>query len=199
MEIVVIKGAEPGQRDSMWVTRRDGSTAQVPINMAHELPHLVVESVFGIEFGFWGLVAAGAFANEVRASRSRDPRRAKAGRAGVLVGRPGQSPLRAEGTDDLLARHTGELMAAKALTNVFRAWGGSPPGPPEIRARLASVAHPVVGAVLARITDSDIEAVLAGLPAADAAWRAVGPGEKLRLRWPLERRMPGPADGAVDG
>jgi len=79
MHIVVVKG-EAGERERMWVTRTDGSTAQVPINMNHDLPHLVIESAFGLEYGFWGLIDAGAFVGEIHASRARSDRRARDGR-----------------------------------------------------------------------------------------------------------------------
>src|SRR5438270_5597791 len=119
MDIVVIKGTTPGERERMWVTRSDGSTDQVPINMVHDLPHLVVESALGLRFGFWGLINEGAFACEIRASHGRDAGRIKAGRSGVLMGRPHQSPLADEAVDPLVVEHEEELIAAKALTNAF--------------------------------------------------------------------------------
>src|SRR5689334_6551657 len=51
----------------------DGSTRQVAVHVVHDLPHLVVESMFGIEDGLWGVLAQGGFAAANRA-RSRGRR-----------------------------------------------------------------------------------------------------------------------------
>jgi hypothetical protein len=167
----------------MWVTRSDGSTAQVPINMVHDLPHLVVESFFELKFGFWGLIDAGAFAREIGASHARDPKRVKAGRSGVLMGRARQSPLSGEAIDPLVAEHENELIAAKALTNAFRGPGGAD----AVRQRLdrSADANAIVGEKAATINDEVIERVREAIARADAEWRAVPPGGRLELRWPL--------------
>lgn len=181
MDIVVVKG-HPGERDRMWVTRSDGSTDQVPINMVHDLPHLTVESFFGLQFGFWGLIDAGAFAREIDASHARDAKRIKAGRSGVLMGRAKQSPLADEEVDALVAEHEEELIAAKALTNAFR-------GPGSIRDRLERSAegNAIVRQKIATLDDETIERIRADLINADREWRAVPPGGRLELRWPTSR------------
>jgi hypothetical protein len=184
MEIVVVKG-EAGERERMWVTRTDGSTDQVPINMVHDLPHLVVESAFGLRFGFWGLIDAGAFGAEIRAARARDDTRAKDGRSGILMGRPHQSPVaQREGLDELVVEHADELIAGKALTNAFR---GPSNTPADVRARLApaAAASAVVRAAFDDLSDERIEQIAAALAEHDNRWAALPPGGKMQLRWPL--------------
>ena len=43
--------------------------------LPHDLVHYVVEAELGMEFGFWGLLAAGAKLQAVQAYGARDPRR----------------------------------------------------------------------------------------------------------------------------
>ena len=45
----------------------DGSTRQLAVHVVHDLPHLVVESLFGIEDGLWGVLARGGFSAANRA------------------------------------------------------------------------------------------------------------------------------------
>jgi len=181
VNIVVVKG-RPGERDRMWVTRSDGSTDQVPINMVHDLPHLVVESAFGLEFGFWGLIDAGAFSREIEASHARDAKRSEAGRHGILMGRAAQSPLADEQLDPLVAEHEEELIAAKALTNAFR-------GPGDVREQLAAAAagNEIVREKIATLDDETIDRIRSELREAEAEWRAVPAGGRLELRWPTSR------------
>jgi hypothetical protein len=184
MKIVVVKGESPGESDRMWITRSDGSTDQVPINMVHDLPHLIVESVLGLEFGFWGLIDSGAFAREILASHARESGRVKAGRSGVLMGRARQSPLAAEEIDPLVARHEDELLAAKALTNAFRSQARQQPD--EIRSRLAPAAetNAIVRQKLAALDDATIEKIQDALLDADREWVSVPPGGRIELVWP---------------
>ena len=75
-EITLVKG-ETSALDRTWMSMPDGSTRQVAVHVVHDLPHLVVESLFGIEDGLWGVLARGGFsaANLARTrSRSRRPR-----------------------------------------------------------------------------------------------------------------------------
>jgi len=185
MDIVVIKGSTPDERDRMWVTRSDGSTDQVPINMVHDLPHLVVESALGLRFGFWGLIDAGAFAREISASHGRDAGRVKAGRSGVLMGRPHHSPLADEAVDALVVEHEEELIAAKALTNAFRFQARQSPQAVRDRLATAAMANAIVRAKLAILDDATIEDMQGALADADREWASVPPGGRIGLRWPL--------------
>ena len=65
-EITLVKG-EISALDRTWMSMPDGSTRQVAVHVVHDLPHLVVESMFGIEDGLWGVLAQGGFAAANRA------------------------------------------------------------------------------------------------------------------------------------
>ncbi|HEY1000547.1 MAG TPA: hypothetical protein VGD83_12970, partial [Streptosporangiaceae bacterium] len=51
-ELTLVKG-ETAALDRTWMSMPDGSTRQVAVHVVHDLPHLVVESLFGIEDGLW--------------------------------------------------------------------------------------------------------------------------------------------------
>ena len=122
-EITLVKG-ETSALDRTWMSMPDGSTQQVAVHAIHDLPHLVVESLFGIEDGLWGVLALGGFAAANRArtrSRGRRPR---------LVT---DVPL-----GDLGARNWRGHIVAKAATNaVMNRWQDGPDTPDGVRARLS--------------------------------------------------------------
>ena len=53
VDLRIIKGENP-RRATVWGTRDDGSVVQTVIIPNHDLPYLVVESVFGLHDGEWG-------------------------------------------------------------------------------------------------------------------------------------------------
>lgn len=55
-EITIVKGETPAG-DRTWMTFPDGTARRVRVHVAHDLPHLVVESLFGIDDGLWGVLA----------------------------------------------------------------------------------------------------------------------------------------------
>ena len=59
-EITFVKG-ESSALDRTWMSMPDGSTRQLAVHVVHDLPHLVVESLFGIDDGLWGVLAQGGF------------------------------------------------------------------------------------------------------------------------------------------
>jgi len=75
-EITIVKG-ETAAADRTWLTPDDGSARRVAVHVIHDLPHLVVESLFGIEDGLCGVLARGGFSAANRAATARDSRRAK--------------------------------------------------------------------------------------------------------------------------
>lgn len=63
MRVVAVKRPPGGRRDRFVCHRGDGVEVSWavagPPGLPHDLQHLAVESVLGLERGFWGLVAAG--------------------------------------------------------------------------------------------------------------------------------------------
>lgn len=79
--------------------------------LPHDLVHYVVEDELGLQFGFWGLISAGAKLQSVQAYGARDPRRI-----------PPQD-------DPLVAAHVDELLAAEGFVAAFSAFPGTAPEP----------------------------------------------------------------------
>ena len=79
MEVTLVKAAGPGDRDRAWLTVA-GVTRRGPVHVVHDLPHLAVESLFGIDDGLWAELAAGDHAAASHAATARDPQRQKRGR-----------------------------------------------------------------------------------------------------------------------
>jgi hypothetical protein len=88
MKVTLVK-AWPGDRDRAWLTVA-GVTRRGPVHVVHDLPHLAVESLFGIDDGLWAELAAGDHAAAGYAAMARDPQRHKRGRivSGAAAGVP---------------------------------------------------------------------------------------------------------------
>ena len=187
VEITLVKAARPGDQDRAYL-EVDGITRRGPVHVVHDLPHLVVESLFGIDDGLWAELAAGSHAAASRAASARDPKRRKQGRivSGAAAGAT-----------------TGEWLTpghrrAKTITNcVVNRWGDGPDTPAGVRARAAAQQaaqqaaaqqnDPELEATLARVDDETIAAAIAGVRDLVQRWMAVPPGQSLRLSWPLAR------------
>jgi hypothetical protein len=125
-EITLVKG-EISALDRTWMSMPDGSTRQVAMHVVHDLPHLVVESMFGIEDGLWGVLARGGFAPANLARTRSHGRRARLVTDVAL--------------DDLGARNWRGHLVAKAATNaVANRWQDGPDTPDGVRARLRDLA-----------------------------------------------------------
>jgi len=178
-EITLVKG-ETSALDRTWMSMPDGSARQVAVHAVHDLPHLVVESLFGLEDGLWGVLAQGGFAaaNQAR-TRSR-------GRRARLVT---DAPL-----DDLGASNWRGHIVAKAATNaVMNRWQDGPDTPAGVRTRLSPDAtadadyRQRVGDLLGRLDDETIAQAISGTRELSTAWALLPAGGTLRLRWPLPR------------
>lgn len=175
MEITLVKASGPGDRDRAYL-EVDGSTRRGPVHVIHDLPHLVVESLFGIDDGLWAELAGGSHAAAGRAATARDPKRQKAGRivSGAAAGAP-----------------TGEWLTpghrrAKAVTNcVVNRWGDGPDTPAGVRERVARQQDPSLEALVARVDDETIALAIRGVQELVQRWAAVPPGGTLKLSWPL--------------
>ena len=191
--ITLVKGEAPAL-DRTWMSMPDGSTRQLAVHVVHDLPHLVVESLFGIEDGLWGVLAQGGFSAANRArTRSR-------GRRARLVT---DVPL-----DDLGARNWPGHIVAKAATNaVLNRWQEGPDTPDGVRARLQPGSGPAAGAdaeyqqrvsdLLGHLDDGTIALAISGTRQLSTAWARLPAGGMLRLEWPLPRAALGirPATG----
>jgi hypothetical protein len=179
--ITLVKG-ETSVLDRTWMQLPGGESRQVAVHVVHDLPHLVVESLFGINDGLWGVLARGGF---TAASQART--RSRGRRARLVTDLP---------LDELGARHwTGHLVAKAATNAVLNRWQDGPDIPAGVRARLAPGRGPGgaldedyeqrVASLLARLDDATIELAIAGVRRLASAWAALAPGELLRLSWPV--------------
>ena len=177
MEIVLVKAAGPGEGDRAYL-EVDGVTRRGPVHVLHDLPHLAVESLFGIDDGLWAELAAGSHAAAGHAAAARDPKRQKQGRivSGAAAGVP-----------------TGEWLTpghrrAKAITNlVANRWGDGPDTPAGVRDRAARADSPALEDLLSGVDDETIALAIRAVADLAQRWAAVPPGGKLRLTWPLGR------------
>jgi hypothetical protein len=179
MEIALVKAAGPGGRDRAWL-QAGGAARRGPVHVIHDLPHLVVESLFGITDGLWAELAAGCHAAAGLAASARDPRRHKQGRivSGAAAGVPAGQWL------------TPGHRRAKTVTNcVANRWGDGPDTPSGVRDRAARQHDPSLDDLLAGVDDQTIAMAIRGVQDLEERWIAVPPGGTLRLSWPLPRDL----------
>lgn len=187
-DIAIVKGETPAA-DRTWMTMPDGSTQRVAVHVVHDLPHLVVESLFGLDDGLWGVLARGGFSAANKAAGRRDSARAKLVTDAAF--------------DDLAALNWPAHRVAKAATNaVVNRWQDGPDTPGGVRARLIGTGLAATGTGMAedadaadhqrrmrelrdRLSDDIIEQAIDGVRRLYARWYGLGPGEALRLTWPL--------------
>ena len=124
--------AESGPHRAV-VARPGGEAVQFAVYdygpvLPHDLVHYVVEDELGLEFGFWGLVSAGAKLGSVQAYGARDPRRIT------------------HQDDPLVAAHVDDLLAAEGFVAAFSGLPGSASEPElapdlveRIRSRIAAL------------------------------------------------------------
>lgn len=188
-DVTLVKG-ESAALDRTWMSMPDGSTRQLAVHVVHDLPHLVVESLFGLEDGLWGVLARGGFSAANRARTLSQGRRAR------LVT---DLPL-----DELAAGNwTGHLVAKAATNAVVNLWRDGPDTPDGVRARLTSASPPAaspsadradaeyrqrIADLLGRLDDATIALAIGGTRKLGTEWARLPAGGILRLEWPLPPR-----------
>jgi hypothetical protein len=113
VEISIVKVESSGPHRAV-VARPGAEAAQFAVYdygplLPHDLVHYVVEAEVGLEFGFWGLLAAGAKLQAVQAYGARDPKRIP----------------REE--DPLVGAHVDDLLNAERLVAAFSGLPGTDP------------------------------------------------------------------------
>jgi hypothetical protein len=168
-DVAIVKGDTPAA-DRTWLTFPDGTASRAVIHVIHDLPHLVVESVFGLDDGLWGTLARGGFSPATRAASRRY------GRIRLVTDAP---------FDDLAARTWPGHQVAKAAVNaVLNRWSDGPDTPAGVRARLRCYG-PEAAELAGRLDDETIRVAAAGVRRLYREWSALPSGGLLRLTWPL--------------
>ncbi|HZU75408.1 MAG TPA: hypothetical protein VFA70_01500 [Dehalococcoidia bacterium] len=172
-----MKSASPAERDRTYLTA-DGQTRQVAVHVMHDLPHLVVESFFGIDDGLWAELAAGRHEAANRAATARGPKRQKLGR--IVSGAASGAPT----GEWLTPGHRASKTVTNAVTNRFEDGPDTPAG---VRARLATDKSDAIRSLIGRLDDDTIAGAIHGVREAERLWMATPPGGTLRLQWPMRR------------
>jgi hypothetical protein len=175
VDVTFVKADRPGNQDRVYLTM-GGVVQRGPVHVVHDLPHLVVESVFGLDDGLWAELEAGRHAAAARAVTARDAKRQKAGRivSGAADGVPTSRWL------------TAGHRRAKVLTNaVTNRVGDGLDTPIGVRERVARSGERSAEETLSGIDDETIAQAIARVAAVLRRWEALPAGEALRLSWPL--------------
>jgi hypothetical protein len=154
-DVAIVKGETP-DGDRIWLSFPDGTARREAVHVIHDLPHLVVESVFGLDDGRWGNLAARQFRG-----------------------------LRLVTEDDIAVASPSVGTVAKAAVDVVvNRWGDGPDTPSGVRSRLCK-AGPETGRLAERLTDEQLRVAVAGVCRLYRDWAALPVGGTLRATWPL--------------
>jgi hypothetical protein len=166
-DVAIVKGETPAG-DRTWLSFPDGSARRAVVHVIHDLPHLVVESVFGLDDGLWGTLAVGGFAAASRALTRRNTR----------------IRLVTDAPFDEKPSWPAHAVAKAAVNAVLNRWGDGPDTPDGVRARLRGYG-PDAAALADQLSDEDIRLASAGVKCLYREWAALPPGGTLRATWPL--------------
>ncbi|HEX8008788.1 MAG TPA: hypothetical protein VF482_20450 [Trebonia sp.] len=174
-DVTIVKG-ETSVGDRGWLTLPDGTVRHAVIHVIHDLPHLVVESVFRLDDGLWGTLAEGGFPAAAREVTRRN------GHLWLVTDVSFDEPA---ALDEPAARNRpGHLVAKAAVNAVVNRWGDGPDTPAGVRTRLRA-RGPGEAALADRLDDEAIRIAAAGVRRVYRRWRVLPPGGALRLTWPL--------------
>jgi hypothetical protein len=174
-DVAIVKGETPAG-DRTWLSFPDGSARRAAVHVIHDLPHLAVESVFGLEDGLWGTLAAGGFEPANRALTRRN------GRIRLVTTVPSENTVPFEE----LAETTwpGHKVAKAAVNAILNRCGDGPDTPGGVRDRLRRTG-PAAAALAARLDDEQIRVASAGVRRLYRDWAGLPVGGTLRATWPL--------------
>lgn len=165
-----------GSRHHITVVRKDRTAVALPMAdygraLPHDLAHVVVESVLGLDHGFWGLMAAGAAFDTLNRAAA------------------GSRPLRR--TDPVIEAHLDELLVAEGLVNLFREQeteGAVDDGRYVSRAEELCAAR---GTPMPALLDvAAVGRVRRALAEMNEQWQALPHGETLYLEFPMSEADP---------
>jgi hypothetical protein len=173
-DVAIVKGETP-EGDRIWLSFPDGTARRAPVRVIQDLPHLVVESVFGLGGGRWGTLAAGHIEPEnvpVRPAVTRGNGRIR------LVTGTGHAASTAAAAPPV------HPLATAAVSAVLNRWRDGPDTPDGVRARLRR-AGPGPARLAAELTDEQVKLAGAGVRRLYRDWAALPAGGTLRATWPL--------------
>jgi len=160
-----------GRRHQITAVGEDGrvgfyAMADYGAALPHDLAHVVVESLFALPFGFWGLVAAGARFDTLNQAAS------------------GAGAVRR--ADPVVEVHLDELLEAEALVNLFHEQQRTGREDDTKYVDTATTLCEAHGRTLPPTVDAgSVGRARRGLAALNARWQATPPGETLHLEFPL--------------
>jgi len=174
-DVAIVKGETPAS-DRTWLSFPDGTARRAVVHVTHDLPHLVVESVFHLDEGLWGTLAAGGYQPASRAVTRRNSRI----RLVTTVLDDKEVPA-----DEIALRNRPAHPVAKAAVNaVLNRWGDGPNTPAGVRARLRAFG-PDAAELAGRLDDEAIRVAGVGVQRLYREWAAMPVGGTLRATWPL--------------
>jgi hypothetical protein len=170
--------AKRDQRDyDIFVRRDDGVLLQLtsfdrPLRMPHDIAHFVVENELQLEYGLWGLLAAGVMFSNVRVVSGR-PRRYSAERFRSMLKKVKQQPVEAEVLVSVMLK-----IAQEQSDNEWRA----------AKAQLDAVWKPRQSQLQRPINHADVRRVCTELRKVEEQWRALPVGQNLTVTWALNNK-----------
>ncbi len=174
-DVAIVKGETPAS-DRTWLSFPDGTARRAVVHVSHDLPHLVVESVFDLDDGLWGTLAVG---RNVPASRAVTRRNARIRLVTTVLDDKEVVP------DEIALRNWPPHRVAKAAVNaVLNRWGDGPSTPEGVRARLRAFG-PDAAELAGRLDDEAIRVAGVGVQRLYREWAALPVGGTLRATWPL--------------
>jgi hypothetical protein len=168
-DVVIVKGETPAA-DWTWLSFPDGTARQAAVHVIYDLPHLVVESVFGLRDGLWGTLADTGVAPVPRAASRRY------GHLRLVTDTPAYG---------LAGRcQPAHALAKDAVNAILNRWRDGPDTPEGVRERLRACG-PDADELADDLDDESIRVAAAGVKRLYREWATLPSGGSLRLTWPL--------------